>query len=282
MAKAYYASASYEDALAHLTSVDPATLSAETEQYRALCLLALARTEEAQQAFDRVVELAPLYVIPESDVSPRVVAMFRDARRRVLPAVVRAQYAKGKASVDEKRYTSAVTELRAVLQLLGDVDLASQADAFADLRQLADGFLGLSELELELAEREVASLPVAAPAGVALTVPAPAADQVVVTKIVVYSSGDPGVTPPVELERFVPPWNPPAVIARSAAYRGTMDVVVNEAGRVEVATMTRPTFPPYDVTLIGATRRWRFEPAVRDGAPVKYHLVFEIELAPGR
>ncbi len=36
------------------------------------------------------------------------------------------------------------------------------------------------------------------------------------------------------------------------------------------------------VSLLAATRTWRFEPARLNGEPVKYRLTFEVVLAPRR
>lgn len=281
--KSLYAAASYEEALTHLGQVDPAATTAELEQYRALCLLALGRTAEGDQAFERLVRLAPLYVIPESDVSPRVFARFREVRLRVLPAAARSLYATAKASFDGKQFETAVTQFGDLMRLLADADLSTEAAALADVKQLADGFGRLAELEVASARAaaEAAARAAAVPPPPPVAA-APAANQLVVTKIVVYSRDDTGVVPPVEIERFMPPWSPPAVMARSAEYRGTLEVIVDETGGVQDARMIRPTIPAYDLTLIGSTRRWRFEPARRNGEPVKYRLSFEIVLAPRR
>lgn len=212
--------------------------------------------------------LAPLYAIPESDVSPRVFSRFREIRQRVLPAAVRDLYATAKASFDGKQFETAVAQFGDLMRLLADDDLAVEAAALADVKQLGDGFRRLAELEVAsaraAAEATARAAAVPPPPPVAA---APPANQVVVTKIVVYSADDTGVVPPVEIERFMPPWSPPAVMARSAEYRGTLEVIVDETGGVQDARMVRPTVPAYDLTLTGATRRWRFEPARRNGEP---------------
>jgi hypothetical protein len=286
--RGHYAAAAYEEALAHVAGLGAAAVTPEIEQFRALCLLALGRNEEGQQSFERLVRQAPLYVIPEAEISPRMFAVFRDVRRRVLPLVVRERYNRGKSAFDEKQYDTAVVELRDLMRLLNDPDAATDATTFADLRQLTDGFLRLAEAELALAARAAAPPPPLAPPGpveAAPATPAPAAtrdDGLRVTRIVVYSRADREVVPPVELERFMPPWNPPAVMARFLEYRGELEVVVDEAGRVEGARMLRQTIPSYDLTLIGATAGWRFAPARRNGEPVKFRLTFEVVLAPNR
>jgi TonB family protein len=281
--RSLYAAADYEAAIALVATMDRQAVTADHELYRALCFLALGRTEEAESALQALVRLSPTYTLPEAEVSPRVLTMFRDVRRRVLPVIVREQYAAAKVQYDDRSYVEAAAALRKVLTLLADPDLAYPADAFADLRQLAEGFLRLSEMEVQLAAKAEAAKAQAA-AEPAPPPPAPAASassDLVVTKIRVYSAEDQDVRPPVERERFMPPWVPPAAMARSGReYRGEIEVVIDETGRVEQARVTRPTIEAYDVMLIGATRRWRFEPARRGAETVKYVRTFEFVLAP--
>src|SRR5207247_3941189 len=93
-ARELYASAAYEDALAVLATL-PADGPVEEiragEQYRALCLLALGRTGEAESAIAVVITRNPTYR-PTSDVSPRVRTAFTDVRRKVMPAIVQQWY----------------------------------------------------------------------------------------------------------------------------------------------------------------------------------------------
>jgi len=84
-AKALYAKASYEEALARLSQVDDVDQINEVEQYRALCLLALGRPNDAQRSLEQIVTRAPLYTMSEADVSPRLIAMFQETRKRLLP-----------------------------------------------------------------------------------------------------------------------------------------------------------------------------------------------------
>jgi tetratricopeptide (TPR) repeat protein len=280
--RAHYATAAYEEALAHVGRLAASLVTPELEQFRALCLLALGRNEEGRQSFERLIRQAPLYVIPDTEISPRMHGVFREVRRQVLPVIVRELYNTGKDSYGEKRYEAAASELREVKRLLDDPDAAADAATAADLRQLTDGFLRLAEAELALAARVAAAPPAPRPP---TDEPSPAETRdngLRVTRIVVYSREDRDVAPPVELERFMPPWNPPVTMARFLEYRGELEVVVNEVGRVEDSRMLRPTIPSYDLTLIGATHSWRFTPAQRNGEAVKYRLTFGVVLASGR
>lgn len=276
---ALYAAASYEDVLTRLSRLDPADVSPELEQYRAMCLLALGRQIEAEAAFDRLVRRAPLFTLAESEISPRIFGVFRETRRRVLPSVARDLYAKGKTSFDEKRYSDASMELRELMRVLNDPELASQTDTFIDLRQLAAGFIQLAEIEIARAEAE---------ARAAAEVPAPPVQADATPETVppsapaftVYSRDDRDVTPPVEIERTMPPWNPPSPLARSGEFHGVLEIIVDESGRVEGAHMLRPTVALYDRSLVDQAMRWRFEPALRDGRTVKYRLWYQVVLGP--
>src|SRR5436190_20500437 len=91
-ARDLYASAAYEDALAVLNRLRTGDHSGDDgraiEQYRAFCLLALGRNDEAERAIEAVVASQPSYRPSESEVSPRLRALFTDARRRMLPTIV--------------------------------------------------------------------------------------------------------------------------------------------------------------------------------------------------
>ena len=88
-AKAKYEEAAYEDALTTLTKASASTPAdrVQLEQYRALCLIALGRIPEAEQAVAALVDADPTYVPPSSVASPRVLSMIADIRRKELPGV---------------------------------------------------------------------------------------------------------------------------------------------------------------------------------------------------
>src|SRR5262249_45046749 len=81
-ARDLYASAAYGEALAlleQLRSTDRAPEEARAiDQYRAFCLLALGRTDEAQRAIEAVVATDPLYR-PDANLSPPVPHAFAHA-----------------------------------------------------------------------------------------------------------------------------------------------------------------------------------------------------------
>src|SRR6185436_11386770 len=63
--KALYASASYEDALSQLRGLEGDVDADQIEQYRALCLIALDRTQEAERSLEEIVVRSPMFVVPD-------------------------------------------------------------------------------------------------------------------------------------------------------------------------------------------------------------------------
>ena len=260
-----YASASYEEALNVLASVngnDPAT-SIEAEQYRALCLLAIGRSGEARASVRRIVDQDPLYAPAEADVSPRIAALFSEARRDMLPTVAKRQFADAKALYERQEYQQAVNVLDRVVRIAAD-PAVKDAAGIEDLRLVADGLL-------TLARAKVAATPPPAPALPPAPAPAPAAP-------VIYSGDDPTVTVPVAISQEMPVWRTTGPLRNGAVLSGLMRLVINESGTVENVTLLRAVHPMYDAALLKAAHTWTFKPAVKDGQPVKYAKVIQVQL----
>ena len=83
--KALYAEASYEEALAKLDTLDGEIDPVMANQYRALCLLGLGKTRDAEAPLQRIVAANPLYTITPGDVSPRLVDLFKAIRCVAVP-----------------------------------------------------------------------------------------------------------------------------------------------------------------------------------------------------
>jgi hypothetical protein len=264
-----YAAAAYAEALEVLGAIEGADNTEVVEQYRALCLLGLGRTADAEQALERIVTRYPLYKVPAADVSPRLVTLYHDVRRRALPGATRQVYARAKASYDAKDHKTAAGQFKDVLALINDPDAAGQGASFAELKQLAEGFLALSE---------AATIAAAAPPQAPAAAPPPA-DVVKAPSVPrVYTAADPDVIAPLALNRAMPGWRPPSLIVAQQSFRGVLEVIVNEEGIVEWAAMSKPSFPSYDAVLIAATKSWRFRPATKNGEPVKYRQAVEVQL----
>ena len=265
-AKSLYESASYEAALSELSSIETTELADVVDTYRALCLLAMGRVRDAEQALAAIVTRKPLLVLSETDYSPRVVALFREVRKKALPAAARQLYSQARSEFEEKKYAAAAAGFKQALQVIADADAESQAATLGDLKELADGFLALAEVKA---------------AAIASPPPAVAAPAAVAAKVsrAFYSLADKDVTPPVVLTQAIPRWS----LARNMPLRalsGTLELLIDETGVVETATMAEPVWPPYDIELIRATQKWRYEPALKDGTPVKFKRFLAINVDP--
>jgi len=268
-AKELYAQASYEDALAQLNRITDADVANQVDQYRALCLLALGREREARASLERIVVRAPLYIVKADDASPKLVTMFQQVRELTLPAAAKDLYAKARANYDAKRFAEARPQFEEMMAVLKEAASDSNP-SIADLKQLGEGFLKLTYAELTPAQP-------AQPAPVAALAPVPVRSAPVVPKV--FTSGDTDVVPPVEVTREMPVWNPSASFDRSS-FTGTLQIDIDERGTVERAALLESVTPSYDNRLLAAAKNWKFQPATKDGMPVKYRKAITIALRP--
>jgi hypothetical protein len=267
MARDLYASAAYEDALAVLNRLRDGDHSVDEgrsiEQYRAFCLLALGRADEAERAIEAVVAAQPSYHPSESEVSPRLRSLFADVRRRMLPAIIQDRYAQAKAAYDRKEYAAAAAGFKLTLEMVADPDVgaAGNQPPLSDLRTLAQGFY-------ELSAKAAAPPPP----------PPPAASTVQQPIVRIYSADDVNVVPPLALRQVFPPF--PARMVPPG--QGVVEVVVDETGIVETASLRQPVNPQYDAIVLGAAKTWLYRPATLDGVPVKYRKMIQVVLRPTR
>jgi hypothetical protein len=264
-ARDLYASARYDEALAVLNGLPVSGESPDRksiQQYRSLCLLALGRGPEAENAIAAVVTVDPLFVPAESDASPRVRSAFSEVRQRLLPDIATARYAAAKALFDRKDYVDAEPSFRELLALLNDPQMGNR---LPDLRVLASGFLDLSVAGATPPPEPPKPEPVAAPSPAAAAQPGPAH---------VWGSEEPGVTPPVVVKQDVP--RVPAAIATQTRDRGMLEVIIDEQGRVVGLSIKTSVHPVYDGLLMAAARQWKYQPAMAGGVPVKYRKLVQI------
>ena len=270
-ARDLYASAAYEEALtalnrARAAGVPPADAFA-LEQYRAFCLLALGRGKEAQSAIENLVVANPLYQPSSTEVSPRVRTAFSDVRRRLLPTIIPQQYAKAKAAYDKKDYATAAAGFTDVINALADPDVAQAAGEppLSDVKTLAVGFQ-------ELSAKAAAPPPAPAPPP-----PAPVkAEPVAPAPPRIYNSVDPDVMMAEAIRQDVPNFTGRVTVATV----GAIEVIINERGLVEQATMRQSITPAYDRQVVDATRGWRYRPASVNGMPVKFRKLIQIAIKP--
>jgi TonB family protein len=249
----------------------PAEELRATEQYRALCLLALGRTREAETAIVAVVSRDPMYR-PAPDASPRVRAAFTEVRRKMLPALIQEWYTYAKGQFDRKEYAASANLFGQVLGVMADPDIQSAASQppLSDLRTLATGFRELAE------NAAVPPPPTPLPASSPLPVAAPAVMAVAPAAPKVYSSSDPNVVPPRVIHQELPAFPGATLIGK----RGVIEVVVDEEGKVESAIIRETVTPKYDKLALAATQKWHYRPATVDGLPVKYRKSVQVAVKP--
>jgi hypothetical protein len=81
------------------------------------------------------------------------------------------------------------------------------------------------------------------------------------------------------VEQPIPTWTFTAY-APNRMFSGTLEVLIDEKGSVETVTLTEPIWPPYDLTLLSAAKRWQYQPAMRQGKPVKFKRTLVINIDP--
>jgi hypothetical protein len=279
-AKDLYASAAYDEALAVLDRLQldpPVTDAAEVGQYRAFCLLALGRTDEGRRAIEALVESNPLFLPSEEQTSPRLVAVFRDVRRQLLPRLVRNSYADAKSAFDQKELQRAATGFDRVLLLLNDPD-STAFEGSVDIRMLATGFRDLSQVgSTAAAPATTASASAPGPAAQKPEAPpeAPAPRRT-------YGPEDTSVTAPVVVSQTLPPWRYSKLAEAHREYQGVLALVIDEKGNVQSVALLEGVQPEYNAVLVKAARLWKFLPAMKDGVPVQYRKVVRIHLSPPR
>jgi hypothetical protein len=266
-ARELYVAANYEGALGVLSRLDsPSSQPSDRmaiNQYRAFCLLALGRTPEAEQAIEAVVTANPLYRPSDAEASPRLQSAFVTVRKRILPGLVQREYTDAKAAFDRQDYPVALIGFDRTLQGLDDPDLGEAANRspLSDLRTLASGFRDLSA-------RAAAPPPVPAPPpAIVAAAPAP-----VVVRKDIYSGGEPGLIPPAIVSQVLPRYSNNL----GPISEGMLEVVVDQNGAVESATMRVSVNPRYDITLLNAAKGWKYRPATMDGAPVKFRKMIKV------
>jgi TonB family protein len=289
-ARGLYGAAKYEEALVVLDRLAGAggPASFAVQQYRANCLLALNRREEADEAIAAIVQIDPLYVPGEDDAAPWVRTAFRTARQKVLPAALQRLYAEGRSAYARKDTEAATATLARVLALLDDPDLALDQAARADMRMVVQGFLDLLHTPAPPAAArdagppdppppDASAQPAKDPAspGSPRGTTSPAGQKSAVPAgdfIFDAASGD--VVPPVPLKRDVPTW--PYAPRPAPGTAAVVEIVVKGDGTIEWITVRQGAGRLYDQMIVQAAQNWLYRPATRAGQPVRYRLLVKV------
>ena len=277
VARDLYATADYEKALTlldDLISREVGPKRQEAELYRALCFLALGKRDDADRAVETIVQRDPLYRAPE-DIAPRMRTAFGDAKKRLLPSIIQQHYNAAKAAFDAKDFGTAGEGFQRVLDAINDPDMkhAASQSPLVDLKTLASGFRDLS------VQATPAPPPVAAILATPPPVPQVQAQSQAVSASRIYSSLDSGVIPPVVIMQEFPKY--PGRVPQGGIL-GAVDIVIDQTGSVESASMQTPVLSGYDAMIVQAARAWRYQPARVNGQPVKFRKSIRITVVPDR
>ena len=293
--RALYLAADYEGALRLLATTTADDDVTQVEEYRALCLLALNRRDEAERSVERIFATQPLYRVDRAEMPPRMVELVTHVRQRLHAVLARNLYGLARRNVEHREYAAAIAQLE---EMLAIVDAAGPESELDDLRVLGEGFLSIARGQLAAASRTTNASPIGS-AGLMTTEvysdflklaegqslnargqPTPAdPDAPLVVRPDIYSDAD-RIQPPVPVQRDVPRWIPPDAAARQGTHRGRVALVVDQRGIVEVASIAESVHEAYDAALLEAARKWRYRPATRNGEAVRYRLETEVVLRP--
>ena len=83
----------------------------------------------------------------------------------------------------------------------------------------------------------------------------------------IYSKSDSEVTPPQQVYPALPAELPTGFMKRALT---VVDLVIAPDGLVEHVHLRTPPRDIHEFMLLSAAKAWRFEPALRDGRPVRF------------
>ena len=156
-ARAAYIATEYEEALKLLSVPGERSLADQSDVYRALCLLALGRMDEVDRVLRSIATRNPSFRMSETDVTPRMIALYDGIRRTTVGRMARGAYAEAKTHFDAGRFAEASAGFGSVITLLGPGDgTHGDGSPAGDLRLLAQGFKDLADSELARARRSAA------------------------------------------------------------------------------------------------------------------------------
>jgi len=265
-AKALFAAASFDGALAALDRLDSANAAQpEALEYKALCLLALGRPADAQKITETLVTTVPTFAPADADLSPKFLQLLTETRRRIVPTIARRLFADARDQYRSKNTADAKRVFEEVMTLAGDRVWRDTAEA-EDLRTLASGFL-------ELLDGVAAPAPKAA-----AEPPPPAAPPVVPPSPAAVAAALGQLEAPVPIRQTMPKWIAPDRVSAMRTFHGTIKVRIGVDGHVVDAMIATPTHPDYDKLLLDVARTWLYKPALRNGQPIEVEKVVDFNL----
>jgi hypothetical protein len=254
--KDLYSAAEYEEVLSAVSDIPETEVKADASQYRVFALMALGRPAEAERAAEQMVT-ANLRFHPQ-DASPRIAELFTKVRQRVAPEALKAMYVTAREAFGRKESATAARIFADIVATADDPDLAGDTTV-GEIRLLASGFLDLSRAAAAPAKPSPPSAGDASPA-----TSAPKATP-------------PTIRPPMPISQVLPPWNPPPGPSLPEL-RGTIRVEIDVTGHVSTAQIVTPIHPMYDPLLLAASKKWTYEPALSNGAPIPSERLVNVVL----
>ena len=278
-AKALYDAANYEEALTVLAPVH----EPEAYQYKALCMLALGRTQDATGQVDSLIASVPSFEPSTEDVPPRFVSLVSDAKKRLLPGIARKTFNEARDQFKSGNRAEAAKKFDLVLTLASTAGFKDTADA-EDLRTLASGFIELAGATPPRPEPKATLPPQESPrvSGVSLApAPTPAAEPaptVATRSAASETTPTPpaDVTQPVVVRQIIPAI--PSGISGVGSPTASVRVEIGADGRVVRASMQQSAHPLYDRLVLAAAHEWLYKPAMLNGRPVPSEKVVTIQL----
>jgi TonB family protein len=267
-------------------------IARQVDEYRAFCLYALGRTDEAESVAETMIRREPMMKLDSPDVSPRLEVMFSTVRKRLLPSLIRERFKTARTALEQKNLKEAEPQLVEAKLMIADAEkLAIKDEGLADLSVLVEGFLQLvrstADQRQATAQPAAANVPqespaVTAPAATgsvprrteAAPAPAPVRTEAAPAPAGtprVYTVDDVGVVPPTVINQRMPAMTPDLVrITKAMNTSAVVEIVIDEKGDVVDATIIKSVNASFDNIVIGAARRWKYRPALKDGVAVRY------------
>jgi hypothetical protein len=275
-AKALYDSAAYEEALTVLAAVN----IPEAQQYRALCMLALGRPQDATGAVELLVSASPTFEPSTEDVPPRFVTLVSEAKKKLLPGIARKTFNEARDQFKTGDREAALKKFNLVVTLTSSPGFKDSPDA-EDLRTLASGFIELTNASAPLPARADAKAPAAGPANAPPPTPVAETPKIAAAETPKVAAAETPQAPaeviqPVVVRQDIPPI--PSGISGLGSPTASVKVEIGADGRVINASMQQPSHPLYDRLVLQKAREWLYTPALLNGRPVPSEKVVTIQL----
>jgi len=215
-----------------------------------------------------MVKAAPEYSVSESDSPPRLVSMFSQTKRRIMPSIIRQLFTDARENFQAKEMDQARGKFEKVLTLTRDPAMKDVAD-LKDIQVLSAGYLDIvkntpppAPVPSKAITRTASSAPVVAesfPSATAAATPTPAAAP---------RPRTPTVVPAATIRQTVPSYTPlPGTPVQEL--KGSVKVVIGIDGKLKAANIEESVEPRYDIRLLSAAKSWLYKPAMVGGRAIE-------------